>query len=196
MKPWLNPWHPITRCGKNSCVSSALKWWGQGMGGSVTLHCTLSSRPAWVNLKKEKNGKEKNCQEQTAQWQNTPPPPPAWRSMTLGSISSPGVEGQRENQGSHCELALSIRRNLRQKERYWVQQWVWLADGTSWLEAYVGAVQKTSSQTTCLSLYSPRTVEEGKSTEKKVRSPKGRELFVLKDYLLGLSLIFWIFFLI
>lgn len=30
----------------------------------------------------------------------------------------------------------------------------------------------------------------------KVRSPKARELFVLKDYLLGLSLIFWVLFLI
>lgn len=38
--------------------------------------------------------------------------------------------------------------------------------------------------------------KRGKEWRKEVRSPKGRGLFVLKDYLLGLSLIFWILFLI
>lgn len=57
------------------------------------------------------------------------------------------------------------------------------------------ADQKMSNQRTRLIL--PEDCGRGeKGMEKKVRSPKGRELFVLKDYLSGLSLIFWILFLI
>lgn len=57
------------------------------------------------------------------------------------------------------------------------------------------ADQKASSQRTCLRL--PQDCGRGgKEMEEKSQKSQGRELFVLKDYLLGLSLIFWTLFLI
>lgn len=90
-----------------------------------------------------------------------------------------------ERQGFHYELLCQVKRK---------------GSGPSSEDDLAGCLDGSSSEnfkSTCLSLILPQDCGRGtKEWRKKGRSPKGRELFVLKDYLLGLSLIFWVLFLI
>lgn len=123
-------WH-----GKHSLVISAPGGEGRRRGGSQSPPC---SRPAWVSSKKRKrNGKEKTktnkrgCRESSSVGEH--PQSPEGAKTLGGGTEQPGKEERGRDSTMNCSV------KLRGKA-------LGPAVRMTWLDAQMGAVQKTSSQ--------------------------------------------------